>query len=139
MKTLDDRNLVLNTPDARYEFLMEMYVTHVLGHEVKSPFDLIASNDVEDLSFNTRKYQLMQQYTVYPVYELYKLTWDKFFEQSMQDMEFQIRMAKKFQEESKAGQKDLLGGENTVAVDESHQIDLVTNEVSRIMPFKKNF
>lgn len=139
VKILDDRNLVLTTPDSRFEFMQEMYVIHVLGRKIESAFDLIASNDVEDLSQNTRKFQLMQQYTIYPIWDLYKLTWDKFYEQPMEDIEFQIKMAKKFQTESKAAGKDLLEDENIVAIDESTKVNTLTNEVIQNHQFKKSF
>lgn len=139
VKILDDRNLVLTTPDSRFEFMQEMYVTHVLGRKVETAFDLIASNDVEDLSQNTRLFQLMQQYTIYPIWDLYKLTWDKFIEQPMEHVEFQIKMAKKFQIESKAAGKNLLEDENTVTLDESTKVNMITNEVIQNHQFKKSF
>lgn len=118
---------------------MEMYVRNILELPVNEPFDLIKSNDVEDLTEHTQLYRLMQQYTVYPIYDLYKLNWIEFINQSWTEIEFQLKMARKFQKDS-AINKDLLNdGNNDVVIDESHIVNVATNEVRARPNFKKSF
>lgn len=135
---LDKRNLVLETAESRFEFMMEMYVTNILERTVKDPFDLICSNDVEDLSENTMLFQWMQQYTVYPIYDLYKLNVNEWLDQPVHIIEFQLKMAKQFQVRSKKDANNMIGGDGkTIMMDEAHELNTVTNEVKHT--FKKQF
>lgn len=136
---LDKRNLVLTDAGDRFEFLMEMYVSNILELTINEPYDLIKSNDVEDLTENTQLYRLMQQYTVYPIYDLYKLNWLEFVNQSWAEIEFQLKMARKFQQDSKVKKDDFEDGENDVVLDESHIVNKATSEVRLKPTFKKHF
>jgi hypothetical protein len=137
VEELDRRNMVLTDALDRKQFLMEMYVTNVLGLTINEPYDIIASNDVEDLPEHTLRFKLMQQYTVLPIYDLYKLNWKEFFDQDWADIEFQIKMARKFQQASKIkGNPE--DDEEDIMVDESHVINMKTSEVKR-PAFKKHF
>ena len=134
IQTLDERNIYLTTASERFEFLMEMYVTQVLGLNVVDAFDLIKSNDVEDLSYNTDYYRIMQQYTIYPIYDLYKLSWDKFIEQSYRDIQFQLKMAREYQTATKPNVNQD-PEEQEIMVDESHAAKVATAQPR----FKKSF
>lgn len=118
---------------------MEMYVKNILELPVNEPYDLIKSNDVEDLTEHTQLYRLMQQYTVYPIYDLYKLNWKEFINQSWAEIEFQLKMARKFQKDSAINKNILDDGNNDIALDESHVVNTVTNEVKVRPNFKKSF
>lgn len=133
---LDERGVYLTTSAERHAFLMEMYVTKVLGLNLRDDFSLIESNNVEDLSHNTEYYRTMQQYTILPIWDLYKLTWDKFIEQPWVDIQFQLKMARKFKESTathKPGELESI--EREVMLDESHIAKVAAEEPQ----FKRNF
>lgn len=134
IQKLDERNIYLSTAAERFEFLLEMYVTDVLGLPVNSAFDLIASNNVEDLYYNTHFYRTMQQYTILPIWDLYKLTWDKFIAQPYPVIEFQLRMARAYKESV-----ERLGNpgddEKEIMLDENHKVSIPTKHPE----FKRSF
>ena len=133
VEELDKRNVYLTTAAERKAFLMEMYITHVLGLTYKDGFDLIKSNNVEDLTENTDYYRLMQQYTVYPIYDLYKLSWLDFINQSWKDIEFQLKMARQYNEGIAKMKNDMNNEETTVIVDERNKATIPERQ------FKRNF
>ena len=135
---LDQRNLVLSDAIDKAQFLMEMYVTNILSLKINSPMDLIQSNDVEDLTENTELYRLMQQYTVYPIWDLYKLNVNEWLDQPWKDLQFQLKMAKAFKKltdiKPDLGEND----EDVIAVDETHVIQRAMIEGAK-PAFKRNF
>lgn len=135
IQELDNRNIYLTTASERFEFMMEMYVTQVLDNEVNDAFDLFRGSNKEDLPYNTEYYRIMQQYTIWPIYDLYKLTWDKFIEQSWADIQFQLKMARQWKEEVSRETNKLAQEEKHIMLDESHSYKLANEGPS----FKKQF
>lgn len=138
IEELDRRNQVLTDVVDKAQFLMEMYVTNILSLKVTSPSDLIQSNDVEDLTLNNELYKLMQQYTVYPIWDLYKLSLNDWLDQPPKDMEFQLKMARAFKKQTEVKNNNPLDEDNleNVAVDEAQ----IVAQIEQAKPtFKRNF
>lgn len=133
---LDRRNLVLSDSIDRHQFLMEMYVTNILSLKFNHPADLIESNDVEDLTENNELFRLMQQYTIYPIWDLYKLSLKEFLDQPCKDIRFQLKMARDLQKLNKAN--PIVEDEEMIALDETHQISRSQLEAGGPV-FKKSF
>ncbi len=130
---LDERNVTLTTAADRHEFILEMYVSNVLKLPVRDGFDLYASNDVEDLTYNTEYFRLMQQYTILPIYDLYKLNVIEWLNQPWPEIQFQLKMARHYQSIMSKASNDLAKENESIMIDESHRYEMKRPE------FKRNF
>ncbi len=137
IEELDRRNISLTDSIDKFTFMMEMYVTNILSLKFSDPFDLQASNNVEDMTYNTELFRLMQQYTVYPIYDLYKLNVNEWLDQPAHIVRFQLEMAREFKAANK--QVNLSEGEDDIIIDETHKVNRTTMAGDDPLPFKRKF
>lgn len=138
VQELDNRNLVLSESIDRAQFMMEMYVTNILGITINDPSDLISTNDVEGLTENNELNKLTQQYTIYPIWDLYKLNLNEWLDQPPKNLEFQLKMAMAYKAANT--KTELLGEEDEIVMDETHRVERATLVEDEYKPkFKRQF